>query len=996
MIQLCSDLRLKLCVGIFLLSSLFLTTSYNTTFAFDRPISTSVFVCFLTGFTLLVWSRFVSLTSSPSLPISKRPVIALAEQFELPSRASTSSFSLGDVETRPRLRFQLWWIKIGLLMGLCGLRIESFRQVTLNTECAPAGYAYAIPFVISLYDYWRNQRSRQVDKYVPTQRFEKLPLQVVYSASRRSFYYLTQSRSRGLIAAAFLSVGGLLASSFSAGTRSTYICPIMLHGASRLRSYRLFNLFADSVILIGITELCRIGTQFDDARRKRALTFLGAGLLGLSLVWSVIPYLVPGSFPEFASQPVLGLEYSRSAFSQSVLVLILVLSAWHMLPHFDILGVSIIAGFMIVYFSSSSILTEQQTFPYISLTHVVLSLAASLTGALLFLLARVVHGEEPKLYRTNVAIQILFAVLCGISLVFAVSKHRLADIHPIEILINNGEIKHHNYLAQASRSKTLGDAVTEYRRRYNQHPPPGFDEWYQYATSRSSAIIDDFDQIYHDILPFRALAPEHIRAMTHELATNPFNDLGGIRIRNGTAMVQEGIKPTHAWMVAGAADMMKNFSKYLPDMDLVFNLNDEPRVTVPWEKISMLNRQTEMQEMVPNERMVHTWSNNREEGWGPIEPADQTNITVFTDGAWRGVFDPYVSAVCPPSSKARSQRIWNRHEICLSCVAPHSMGQFPLDFNIASEICHQPDLAFLHGLLISPASFKVSQELIPVFSQSALTGFNDILFPSPWNYIDKIKYQPTDEHPDPEYSQKENSLYWLGSTSEGVSRFGEWKGMPRQRFAHLINNNTNNQVSVLLPTDSNEKSFRYETMDGSAPTSDLGLQTAVHIADPIVRCDFGDCDEQAEELGIAGWADFQAHWSHRFLFDLDGAGFSGRFLPFLHSRSLPLKTGLFRQWFDSRVTSWLHFVPVDIRLHGLWSTLAYFAGVPATASEERGPNSQMRMKAHDEQGKWIAEEGRKWASTALRKDDMEIYFFRLLLEWGRLTDDQRDVLGFGV
>lgn len=138
---------------------------------------------------------------------------------------------------------------------------------------------YAIPFVISLYDYWRNQRSRQVDRYVPTQRFENLPLQVVYSVSRRSLYYLTQSRSRGLIAAAFLSIGGLLASSFSAGTRSTYVCPIVLHGASRLRSYRLFNLFADSVILIGITEICRIGAQFDDVRRKRALTFLGAGLL---------------------------------------------------------------------------------------------------------------------------------------------------------------------------------------------------------------------------------------------------------------------------------------------------------------------------------------------------------------------------------------------------------------------------------------------------------------------------------------------------------------------------------------------------------------------------------------------------------------------------------------------------------------------------------------------------------------------------------------------
>ncbi|KAJ5838619.1 uncharacterized protein N7525_003807 [Penicillium rubens] len=994
MIQLSSDLGLKLCVGIFLLSSLFLTTSYNTTYAFDRPISTSVLVCFLTGLTLLVWSRFVSVGSSPSSPTSKRPAIPLAEQFELPSRASTSSFALGDVETRPRARFQPWWIKLALLLGLCGLRIESFRQVTRNTECAPAGYAYAIPFVISLYDYWRNHRSRQVDRYVPTQRFEKLPLQVVYSVSRRSFYYLTQSRFRGLIAAAFLSIGGLFASSFSAGTRSTYVCPIVLHSASRLRSYRLFNLFADSIILIGITELCQIGAQFDDARRKRALTFLGTGLLGLSLVWSVISFWVPDSSPELAGQPMLDLEYSRGAFSQSVLVVILVLSAWHMLPHFDILGVSIIGGFVIVYFSSLSALTEPSPFPFISLTHAVLPLAASLTGTLLFLLARVVHDEEPKLYRTNVAIQILFAVLFGISLVFAVSKHRLEDMHPIEFLISNGQIQHHNYVAQAAKSKTLGDAVTEYRRRYNQHPPPGFDEWYRYATSRSSAIIDDFDQIYHDLLPFRALAPEHIRAMTHELATNPFNDLGGIRIRNGTAMVQEGIKPTHAWMVAGAADMMKDFAKYLPDMDLVFNLNDEPRVAVPWEKISMLNRQTGMQEMISENRVVQTWSTNREEGWAPIEPADQTNITVFTDGAWRGVFDPYVSAVCPPSSKARSQRIWNRHDICLSCVAPHSMGQFPLDFNLASEICHQPDLAFLHGLLISPASFKVSQELIPVFSQSALTGFNDILFPSPWNYIEKVKYQPTKEHPDPEYGHKKNSLYWLGSTSEGVSRFGEWKGMPRQRFAHLINNNTNNQVSILLPADPKENSFRYEIMDGSAPTSDLHLQTAVHLADPIVRC--GDCDEQAAELSTAGWADFQAHWSHRFLFDLDGAGFSGRFLPFLHSHSLPLKTGLFRQWFDSRVTSWLHFVPVDIRLHGLWSTLAYFAGVSAPASEENGPNApKMRMKAHDRQGKWIAEEGRKWANTALRKEDMEIYFFRLLLEWGRLTDDQRDVLGFG-
>lgn len=46
------------------------------------------------------------------------------------------------------------------------------------------------------------------------------------------------------------------------------------------------------------------------------------------------------------------------------------------------------------------------------------------------------------------------------------------------------------------------------------------------------------------------------------------------------------------------------------------------------------------------------------------------------------------------------------------------------------------------------------------------------------------------------------------------------------------------------------------------------------------------------------------------------------------------------------------------------------------------------------EGARMADKGREWAGLALRKEDMEIYFFRLLLEWGRLTDDGRDALGY--
>ena len=501
-------------------------------------------------------------------------------------------------------------------------------------------------------------------------------------------------------------------------------------------------------------------------------------------------------------------------------------------------------------------------------------------------------------------------------------------------------------------------------------------------------IIDDFDQIYNNLLPFWALPPNEIREMTRQLATNPFNDLGGISIRNGEARVQDGIKPTHAWMVLGAAEMIGKFSDHLPDMDIVFNLNDEPRVAVPYEKATVLKRQAMAHSS--NDKVINGWSKDRDQGWGPIEPAHQTNETIFTDAAWSNIFDRYVSAVCPPSSKARSQRIWNRHDLCMSCIRPHSMGQFPADWDVATDLCHQPDLEKLHGFTIAPASFKVSQELVPVLSQSSVAGFSDIIYPSPWNYMDKIKYEPSDEFPDDAYRSKDNTLFWIGSTSEGVSMRGEWRGIPRQRFAHMINNNTMNKVSVLLPANKPE-TYSYQIMDGTAPPEQLGLNTEVHLSN-IIRCD--DCDEQKQEMNTSSYVDFQHHWANRYLFDLDGAGFSGRFLPFMQSRSIPFKTGLFRQWLDSRVTPWLHFVPIDLRLHGVWSTLAYFAGVDVTLGSPEGAGRRIKMKPHDVQGEWIAEEGRKWAEKAIRKEDMEIYFFRLLLEWGRITDDNRDHIGY--
>jgi hypothetical protein len=516
----------------------------------------------------------------------------------------------------------------------------------------------------------------------------------------------------------------------------------------------------------------------------------------------------------------------------------------------------------------------------------------------------------------------------------------------------------------------------------------GFDQWYYFATSRNSPVIDDFDQIYSDLAPFRAYPPRYLRRLTHELATDSFSDIGAIRIRNGSSRAQEGVKPTHAWMVHATMEMLDAFVKYLPDMDILLNLNDEPRVAIPKHAMSEMRSAAKPADFGNGESPINAWSADRESKWNPIEPVNMAPFSLFTDYAKSNIWD-VANQICAPMSKARSERAWNRRDLCLDCLQPHSLEQFVSDWTLAADICHQPDLKNLHGFFTSPASWKTSQHLVPLFSQSKLPGFGDILFPSPWNYVDKVKYEPSTAHPDVPYLEKKNTLFWIGATSEGISINGEWKGMTRQRFMHLMNNNSATPVTVLMRSGA-DKGFKYHVVDGGAPREKLGLQADVYLSD-VVRCD--DCETQKQELGNpAKRISFQEHWKYRYLFDMDGAGFSGRFHAFLQSHSLPFKTGLFRQWYDPRLTPWHHFVPQDVRLHDVWSTLGYFAGITVQGGSKE--STSVLMEAHDEEGAYIAEKGRDWAQKSLRKEDMEIYFFRLLLEWGRLTDDQRDQLGF--
>jgi len=75
---------------------------------------------------------------------------------------------------------------------------------------------------------------------------------------------------------------------------------------------------------------------------------------------------------------------------------------------------------------------------------------------------------------------------------------------------------------------------------------------------------------------------------------------------------------------------------------------------------------------------------------------------------------------------------------------------------------------------------------------------------------------------------------------------------------------------------------------------------------------------------------------------------------------------------------WAHYVPLSIKGDEHLEALRWFH------ADEEG-RAQARV---------IAEDSSQWARRALRHVDMEAWFFRLLLEYGRVVDDGREGIGF--
>jgi len=537
------------------------------------------------------------------------------------------------------------------------------------------------------------------------------------------------------------------------------------------------------------------------------------------------------------------------------------------------------------------------------------------------------------------------------------------DSHPIRKLIDQETARFEHAIKK--QSSTLVEAAEEYKRRYQIPPPPNFDKWYSFAKARKVELTDEYDTIYHALLPFWGVSPGVLRARAREalgFAIGEDNFLLPILVRDGKIASK-----VNGWQHESTAGMMKGFVQYLPDMDLAFNTHDEPRVVVPNDDLSrIVNTAIKKIRAISSSSQKSAFS-ARPKDLSYNDRVPEIRTTRFNRFAHQATWT-HSRLSCPADSPARSL-----DETALDDTTAYTFSDLSLIGNKTAftDICNSPSLRQTYGFFDRPNSFDIVHDLFPIFSQSKISSFQDILYPSPWYWANKVPYSELKDMPWPD---KISKLYWRGSTTGGFSREGGWRRQHRQQVVRNVNGK--DKTRILKRTGGSESSSPKWDLQ-QAPKPEFAALIDVRFSH-VGQCDPGDCAAQEEFFGLAPPAKQEDAFQYKYLLDIDGNAFSGRFYAFLKSWSMPFKMAVFREWHDEWIRPWVHYVPLSLSGHEYVESIRYFE------REDEG-----RVLARE-----MAKRGREWAGKMLRNEDLEVWFFRLLLEYGRVVDDNRDNIGF--
>ncbi|KAL0929330.1 glycosyltransferase family 90 protein (capsular associated protein) [Colletotrichum truncatum] len=566
--------------------------------------------------------------------------------------------------------------------------------------------------------------------------------------------------------------------------------------------------------------------------------------------------------------------------------------------------------------------------------------------------------------------------------------------HPIDALIVQAENKFQGLLS--AETQTLQEAIETYEERRGRVVPPGFAAWYVLARKYSAVMVEEFwDPIYQDLDPFWSIEPSSLRRMIDSITRIPGKDMvDGFWIRNGTAETNcfdyEWCEPYTEFLAA----VVREAPAVVPSVQIAATGVVSPRTWVPWERLQAAKDKCAAAITDSAKHSAVEW----------VSVTLDLNITEA------------VQAACAPTSALR------RGLALRNINHMTSDGVFVQDYDLSKMPCHQPELLKLHGSFVAPREQLYSTDLLPLFSEQSTAHLEHVIrTPAALDWVEDWKYHSEEDTEHSQWSSKLDKAVWRGSNTGSRVTAANWKKNHRHRLvamtsAHNIEKAAQSgNCSWAMPSRMCER--LQNRMNGAALLEfcrnhvDIGFSVSNVCEDPdeeypkltedeIELATTMNCSYLEVDYEYAGFIPLSQCLQYKFLVDVDGYGFSeglllslsARFLTFIRSHSVPIKASIFREWHDSRLIPWKHFVPMDNRYDDLWDVLFYFIGTCHLNEPALPEQRQSCITPHDDEAKRIGLSGAEWAARVLRKEDMILYMVRLLLEYKRLTQDNREGL----
>jgi hypothetical protein len=123
------------------------------------------------------------------------------------------------------------------------------------------------------------------------------------------------------------------------------------------------------------------------------------------------------------------------------------------------------------------------------------------------------------------------------------------------------------------------------------------------------------------------------------------------------------------------------------------------------------------------------------------------------------------------------------------------------------------------------------------------------------------------------------------------------------RFLRMSSDQSDANRTVVFANPPGTDDFTYATVPINQLNDDF-MDTAFTKAVGCMGYNPGGCDGLERDHRFADVVPLGEHWRHKYLIDLDGMGYSARFLAFLASDSAVIKSTVYREYFSDWIQPW--------------------------------------------------------------------------------------------